>query len=112
MAGLPCVMALLWPLGAGPSLSARIRAAASLLLLVLAALMTMGNSPLHGMLAILLPSLAWALHCNRDRRHAGELTSLTRNPIAALLLLGPVLLVVVGMGSTALGPLAVQLAQC
>jgi hypothetical protein len=110
MAGLPCVMALLWPLGTGPSLSGRVRDAASLLLLALATLMMLGNSPMHGMLAMLLPSLAWALHCNRHRQHGQGLTSLTWNSILALLL-GPVLLVAVGMGSTAQGPLALQMAQ-
>jgi hypothetical protein len=110
MAGLPSVAALVWPLGPRLNLPQRGRDAASLFLLALGALMLLGNSPLHGVLAMLLPSLAWALHCNRHRSHGQGLTSLTWNSICALLL-GPVLLMAVGLGSTAQGPQALQMAQ-
>lgn len=110
MAGLPSVVALLWPLGAGRKRSGRGRDAASLLLLALATLMMLGDSPMHGVLAMLMTSLSWAIHCNRHRPHGQGLTSRTWNSILALLL-GPLTLVAVGMGSTAQGPLALQMAQ-
>jgi hypothetical protein len=65
MAGLPAVVALSLrglPDGSGLSVHhAHIGAA----LMVLGALMLLGNSALHGLLAMGLPSLAWALHCAR-----------------------------------------------
>jgi hypothetical protein len=109
MAGLPTLMA--WGMRfAVPSPSSSVRqAVASLSLLVLGALMLLGESPAHGVLVMLLPSLAWAVHCCRQRA-AVELAP-RRAPWVArsmALLLGPTLLVGVGAASPLLGPGAMQ----
>jgi len=109
MAGLPTLMA--WVVrGAVPSQASSVRqTVASLSLLVLGALMLLGNSPAHGVLVMLLPSLAWAVHCCRQRP-AVEFAP-RRAPWVArslALLLGPALLVGVGVASPMLGPWAMQ----
>jgi hypothetical protein len=84
-------------------------------LLVLRALMLLGNTALHGLLAMGLPSLAWALHC---ARHGMAPTAQALGarvwPVWALrwlaLLLGPGLLLGVGVASPHWGPAAMQAA--
>jgi len=82
-----------------------------LALLVLGALMLWGQSPLHGLLAMLLPSLAWAVHCTRP--HTALVFS-ARTPLwfmrGMALALGPGLLMWVGMASPTQGPMAMQTA--
>lgn len=78
-------------------------------LIALGALMWLGNSPAHGLLAMLLPSLAWALHCQRPRPVAMPLRGWSAELRRCLaLMLGPVLLVAVGLLSPVQGPLAIQ----
>ena len=80
-----------------------------LALLVLGALMLWGQSPLHGLLAMLLPSLAWAVHCTRPQT---VLVFSARTPLwfmrGMALALGPGLLMWVGMASPTQGPMAMQ----
>jgi hypothetical protein len=109
MAGLPTLTA--WMMrGATPSQGASaLQVYASLSLLVLGALMLLGDSPVHGMLVMLFPSLAWAVHCSRQRAAVDAGPSLApwmRRGLA--LLLGPVLLVWVGTMSPQQGPWAMQ----
>lgn len=85
-----------------------------LALLVGGALMLWGQSAWSGLLAMLLPSLAWALHCCRprsafDRATAPSATLWWRQSLS--LLLGPGLLVCVGAASSVHGPLAMQTAM-
>ena len=111
MAGLPTLMAWFMrrirPFQADSLLQVRV----SLSLLVLSAIMQLGESAAHGVLAMLLPSLAWALHCCRQR-----VPNLLAQPVApwvgrsCALLLGPVLLLWVGMVGPAHGPWALQIA--
>jgi hypothetical protein len=82
---------------------------ASLSLVALGGLMWLGRTQPYGILAMLMPSLAWALHCNRSRAASGvgsQISRLTQRGLA--LALGPALLVWVGMASPAIGPLAMQ----
>lgn len=84
----------------------------SLGLLALGALMFLGQSAVHGMLAMLLPSLAWAIHCSRPRSNLALAVSASprwRRGIA--LGLGPGLLLWVGLASPVYGPLAMQTAM-
>jgi hypothetical protein len=82
-----------------------------LALLVLGALMLWGQSPLHGLLAMQLPSLAWAVHCTRPQT---ALVFSARTPLwfmrGMALALGPGLLMWVGMASPTQGPMAMQTA--
>lgn len=109
MAGLPSLVALLLHnMGQGRLSSVR-QTYASLALLAMGALMLLGNSAMHGVLAMLLPSLAWAVHCNRHNapaRLAGRLSTWAARSMA--LLLGPVLLIWVGVASPLQGPWAMQ----
>jgi hypothetical protein len=81
-------------------------------LLALGALMLWGQSAWSGLLAMLLPSLAWAIHCSRPRRALDRATppSLWWRRCLALFL-GPGLLVWVGAASAVQGPLAMQTAM-
>ncbi len=84
----------------------------SLMLLAMGALMLLGQSAWQGVLAMLLPSLAWALHCGRPR--LGMVFSKTLSPVwsrCTALVLGPCLLVCVGMVSMVQGPAALQAAM-
>ena len=111
MAGLPTLMAWFMrrmkPFQADSLLQVRV----SLSLLVCGAIMQFGESAAHGVLAMLLPSLAWAVHCCRQRA-----PNLLAKPVApwvgrsCALLLGPVLLLWVGMVGPAHGPWAMQMA--
>ena len=115
MAGLPAGVALslrVLPHGAGLAAHhAHIGAA----LMVLGALMLLGNTELHGLLAMGLPSLAWALHCARHgMAPMAQALGARVWPVWALrwlaLLLGPGLLLGVGVASPHWGPAAMQAA--
>ena len=81
----------------------------SLGFLILGPLMLLGDSAIHGTLAMVLPSLAWAVHLGRHRM---PIPSGVRWPPGVqrglALLLGPGLLGWVGLLSPWQGPLAVQ----
>ena len=109
MAGLPTLTAL-WMRGGPPShASSVLQAVASLTLLVLGALMLLGNSPVHSVMVMLLPSLAWAVHCSR-RRESAQLAPRLAPWVTRswALVLGPLLLVWVGSASPVQGPWAMQ----
>ena len=127
MAGAPAVVAWVWatwgvshgqtgsnaPLQDLPSPPPnKRRGMLGLVLLALGALMLLGDTPVHGLLAMLLPSLAWALHCVRPRDGRDDLRWmppwLTRT---TAWLLGPGLLLWVGALSPEVGPAAMQLAM-
>lgn len=89
----------------------RFRPLLSLALLALGALMLLGQSTAYNLLAMLLPSLAWAVHCSRPRMalvFSGGASAWLMRCMA--LVLGPGLLLWVGMASPAHGPLAMQTA--
>jgi hypothetical protein len=82
---------------------------ASLALLCLGALMGLGNSAVHSVLAMLLPSLGWAVHCNRHRSAGDAVARVSPGATRSMaLLMGPVLLVGVGVTSPLHGPVVVQ----
>lgn len=84
----------------------------SLGLLALGALMLLGQSAVHGLLAMLLPSLAWAIHCSRPRSTpAMPVSGSPRLKQSIALGLGPGLLMWVGLASPVHGPLAMQAAM-
>ncbi|WP_353138942.1 hypothetical protein [Limnohabitans sp.] len=111
MAGLPTLTAFLIRT-AFPSLAASpLQIYVILSLLALGALMLLGDSLVHSILVMLLPSLAWAVHCSRQRSTVDALPR--HKPWMArslALLLGPVLLVWVGAVSPMQGPWAMQTA--
>ena len=116
MAGLPTLVALLLRLmglqHGLPRAAGEHRLYASLGLLTMGVSMLWGQSALYGLLAMLLPSLAWALHCSRPR--VPGLISQAVSPWwsrSMALGLGPLLLVYVGVSSVVQGPSAVQLAM-
>jgi hypothetical protein len=114
MAGLPTLVGLVlhvvsrWPESPGRLSSEQLNHA-SLGLLCLGALMGLGDSAVHSALAMLLPSLGWAVHCNRHRA-PGEAAACVSPGVtrSMALLMGPVLLVGVGLTSPLHGPVAVQ----
>ncbi len=94
----------------GPArLPSEVQTFISLGLLALGALMLFGSSPAHGVLAMLLPSLAWAVHCSRWRAPVGgtKPASAWAGRVMALAL-GPALLVWVGVCVPQQGPWAVK----
>jgi len=109
MAALPVLVACLlhvWPRMNG---SPVVQDMASLALMALGALMWLGNGMAYGLLAMLLPSVAWALHCNCTRAAAGPWARMPLGLQRCLALCcGPVLLVGVGMVSPEQGPLSIQ----
>jgi len=109
MAGLPCLTALLMR-GFLPSHAASaLQVHASLCLLVLGALMLLGDSLVHAILVMLLPSLAWAVHCSRQRAAVDARQRLAPWLTRILaLVLGPLLLLAVGAASPLQGPWAMQ----
>ena len=111
MAGLPSVVAfLIWCYGRG-RLSSAIQSFASLGLLLLGSLMLLGNSAVSGVLVMVLPSLAWAVHCSRERSHwEPDGLTLVWAFRTKQLLLGPVLLLGVGLATPTQGPWAMQAA--
>lgn len=115
MAGLPALVAMSLrklPNAAGLlTHQAHIGAA----LMVLGALMLLGNTALHGLLAMGLPSLAWALHCARyGMAPLAQALGAQGWPVWTLrwlaLLLGPGFLLGVGVFSAHWGPVAMQAA--
>jgi hypothetical protein len=113
MAGLPALVALVLK-GArrvrpGLHFAPTAQEFLGLALIALGALMWLGNSTAHGLLAMLLPSVAWALHCNRTRVVFRPLAK-NSDPVqrGLALCLGPVLLLAVGVASAEQGPLAMQ----
>lgn len=115
MAALPALVALclrLLPHGAAVS---AYHAPVGAVLMVLGAMMLLGSTAVHGLLAMWLPSLAWALHCTRH-----GMTRLVPQPSVGpwpawavrwvALVLGPGILLAVGMASPSLGPVAMQAA--
>lgn len=83
----------------------------SLALLALGAMALMGDNPIYSVLAMLLPSLSWSLHCTRSRLK-NETTGIGSPWLAKglALLVGPLLLAWVGVLSPTQGPLAIQTA--
>ncbi|MEY4258025.1 MAG: hypothetical protein RJA56_926 [Pseudomonadota bacterium] len=111
MAGLPSLVTfLIWCYGRG-RLPSTIQSFVSLSLLVLGSLMLLGDSVLFGVLVMVLPSLAWAVHCSRERSH-GAISELALAWAVRTkqLLLGPVLLFSVGITTPVQGPWAMQAA--
>jgi hypothetical protein len=95
-----------------PLSPAEFRHPLSLVLLALGALMLLGQSALYGLLAMLLPSLAWAVHCSRPRNAwALPVSASPRWGRGMALGLGPGLLLWVGLASPLHGPLAMQTAM-
>jgi hypothetical protein len=115
MAGLPALVALgLRWLPDGASLLAH-HAHIGAALMVLGALMLLGNTAVNGLLAMGLPSLAWALHCSRHGMPTEAQPMGARGwPFPTwrwmALLLGPGFLLGVGMASPHWGPAAMQAA--
>ena len=113
MAGLPAVLACLqrWFQFSLHPASAKNALDVSLPLQALGALMLWGDSFAPVALAMLLPSLAWAVHCVRPRP-PGPHNSAPAPGVKTLLalLLGPVLLLAVGAASVVHGPLAMRMA--
>lgn len=116
MAVLPALVALVGrmltsseaPTGVG---RLRRRSVLSLVLLALGALMLLGDSAAHGFLVMLLPSLAWAMHCSRSRIGGGFVDPSSPGLARTLALcLGPGLLIWVGKISPLQGPYAMQMA--
>jgi hypothetical protein len=109
MAGLPTVVAYVMRRTPLAPLAFPHHTWSSLALLALGALALLGEGPIFGVLAMLLPSLAWALHCTRPRRQLAPSEILSPWLAKSLtLLLGPVLLVWVGLLSPTQGPWAIH----
>lgn len=109
MAVLPSLVALLLRATGQGRASSESQASASLALLAMGALMLLGSSVLHGVLAMLLPALAWAVHCGRRRAPVGRPDRVWPWAARAMsLLLGPVLLLGLGVASPLQGPWAMQ----
>jgi hypothetical protein len=109
MAVLPSLAALAMRGAVSSPASAVRQVSASLSLLVLGALMLLGDSPVHALLVMLLPSLAWAVHCSRQRSSVALAPRWAPWMTRSLsLVLGPLLLVAVGAASPQQGPWAMQ----
>jgi len=106
MAGLPVMVAGLLRGWGAARVSANAQTQSVLLLLMGGALLLLGSSVWQGVLAIVLPAMAWALHCCRSRQFQATATSLLSSWIgrSLALLLGPLLLLWVGAASSADGP--------
>ena len=111
MAGLPALVAgvMRWWMPVGHALAHERLSFISLGFLIMGPLMLLGDSVVHGVLAMLLPSLAWAVHLGRHRMPLGSAVRWPPGVQRGLaLLLGPGLLAWVGFLSPWQGPLAVQ----
>lgn len=111
MAGLPTLTALVIRRTEASQAVSELHARVSLSLLVMGALMQLGDSVAHGILAMLLPSLAWAVHCCRQRNpNALEQPFTPWASRSWAVLLGPVLLLCLGVASPVHGPWAMDAA--
>ena len=111
MAGLPALVAgfMRWWVPDGDAHFHERLSFISLGFLILGPLMLLGDSAVHGALAMVLPSLAWAVHLGRHRLPLGSAVRWAPGVQRGLaLLLGPGLLAWVGLLSPWQGPLAVQ----
>jgi hypothetical protein len=106
MAGLPVMVAGLLRGWGAARVSPHAQTQGVLVLLLGGALLLLGSSVWQGVLAIVLPAMAWALHCCRSRQFQATATSLLSSWIgrSLALLLGPLLLLWVGAASSADGP--------
>ena len=106
MAGLPVMVAGLLRGWGAARVSPHAQTQGVLVLLLGGALLLLGSSVWQAVLAIVLPALAWALHCCRPRQFLATATSLLSSWIgrSLALLLGPLLLLWVGAASSADGP--------
>ena len=105
MACLPVLMAGLLRSWGATRVSPRVQAQVVLVLLLGGALMLLGSSVWQAVLAIVLPSLAWALHCCRTRQFQATASLMSPWMVRSLsLLLGPLLLLWVGATSSVDGP--------
>ena len=112
MAGMPTLVAIVMRCAQITSINYQHHIISSLAFLSLGALAPLGQGLIYDVLAMLLPSLAWALHCTRPRLK--DLPLDFSSPWLARglsLLLGPLLLVWVGMLSPTQGPLAIHSAM-
>jgi hypothetical protein len=109
MAGLPSAVAMLIGCYGQGRLSTTMQSLASLGLLLLGSLMLLGNSVVSGVLVMVLPSLAWAVHCTRSSESTSGLARAWAVR-SQQLLLGPVLLLGVGLATPNHGPWAMQAA--
>ena len=116
MAVLPALVALLGRVLTSSEVAAgvggaRRRSVLSLASLALGAWMLLGDTAVHGFLGMLLPSLAWAMHCSRSRIGGGWVDQSSPGLSRGLaLFMGPGLLIWVGMISPLQGPYAMQMA--
>jgi len=111
MAGLPALVAGLirWWVPAEDAAGHERLGFISLACLVVGPWMLLGDGVVHGVLAMLLPSLAWAVHLGRHRMPAGPAVRWTPGVQRGLALaLGPGLLGWVGLLSPWQGPGAMQ----
>ena len=106
MAGLPVMVAGLLRGWGAARVSPHAQTQGVLVLLLGGALLLLGSSVWQGVLAIVLPAMAWALHCCRSRQFQATAKSLLSSWIgrSLALLLGPLLLLWVGAASSADGP--------
>lgn len=105
MAGLPVMVAGLLRGWGAARVSPHAQTQGVLVLLLGSALLLLGSSVWQAVLAIVLPAMAWALHCCRPRQlqaTASLMSSWIGRSLA--LLLGPLLLQWVGAASSADGP--------
>ena len=111
MAGLPTLMSYLIRSANLFTVTYQLLFPVSLALLSLGAIALLGDGLAYNVLAMLLPSMAWALHCSRPRirNEAYEIASPRFTKFLALLL-GPVLLIWVGLLSPMQGPMAIKFA--
>ena len=105
MAGLPVMVAGLLHSWGAARVSPHVQAQGVLVLLLGGALALLGSSVWQTVLAIVLPALAWALHCCRPRQFQATASLISPWIGRSLgLLLGPLLLLWVGAASSADGP--------
>jgi len=105
MAGLPVMVAGLLRGWVAARVSPHAQAQGVLVLLLGGAFLLLGSSVWQAVLAIVLPALAWALHCCRPRQFQASASLISPWIGRSLaLLLGPLMLLWVGAASSADGP--------
>jgi len=111
MAVLPAGVACLLRLGDRARLPAVPLVYVCLGFLAVGTALPWGDSAAQGWLAMLLPSLAWSVHCCRQRLPKALSARTSPSRVRAMaLLLGPGMLVWVGVASAVQGPWAIQAA--